>query len=172
VVIYTVGHSTHSADAFLALLGASAIRQIADVRTVPRSSRHPQFGAEALAAALGAVDIGYRHFAALGGLRRPRPDSVHTAWTHPSFRGYADHMDTAAFSGALAELVTYGSVAPTAVMCAEALWWQCHRRLLADALAARGVTVVHILGSGKTQAHELTPFALIADGRVSYPGLL
>ena len=172
MVVYTVGHSTHSAEAFRALLGASAIRQIADVRTVPRSRRHPQFGAEALAAALGAVDIGYRHFAALGGLRRPRPDSVHTAWTHPSFRGYANHMETAVFSAALAELVTYGSVAPTAVMCAEALWWQCHRRLLADALAARGVTVAHILGSGKTQPHEFTPFARIRDGRVSYPGLL
>jgi uncharacterized protein (DUF488 family) len=171
VVVFTVGHSTHSGEAFSALLQRHAVIQIADVRTVPRSRRHPQFGVDVLPAALARDGIGYKHFAALGGLRRPRRDSVHTAWTHPSFRGYADHMETDEFAAGLDDLMNY-AVPPTAVMCAEALWWQCHRRLLADALTARGVAVVHILASGKTQPHEITPFARISEGRVSYPGLL
>ena len=145
---------------------------VVDVRTIPRSRRHPQFNADALAAALEAASIDYRHVAALGGLRRPRPDSAHTAWTHPAFRGYADHMDTAQFQEGLEALLSCAAGSPTAVMCAEALWWQCHRRLLADALVMRGVEVVHILGSGAPQRHEMTPFARISGDRVSYPGLL
>jgi uncharacterized protein (DUF488 family) len=97
---------------------------------------------------------------------------LHTAWTHPAFRGYADHMDTAEFQEALQRLLSCGAGSPTAVMCAEALWWQCHRRLLADALVVRGVEVVHILASGAPQRHEMTPFARICEGRVSYPGLV
>jgi uncharacterized protein (DUF488 family) len=172
VAVFTIGHSTHTADVFVGLLQRHGVAQIADVRTAPRSRRHPQFGAEALAASLEGAAIGYRHFAALGGLRRPRADSPHTAWSHPSFRGYADHMDTAAFADALGNLMSYASLAVTAVMCAEALWWQCHRRLLADALTARGVAVLHILAAGQPKPHEITPFARLLDGRVSYPGLL
>ena len=172
MVVFTVGHSTHAVDAFVGLLRPHGVRAIADVRTIPRSRRHPQFNAEALAAVLEAESISYRHFAELGGLRRPRPESIHTAWTHPAFRGYADHMETAAFEAGLERLLSYAAEVPTAVMCAEAPWWRCHRRLLADALAARGVPVVHILGSGAPQRHELTPFATILDGRVAYRGLV
>jgi uncharacterized protein (DUF488 family) len=172
VVIFTIGHSTHTADAFVGLLLRHQAEQVADVRTLPRSRRHPHFGAEALAALLDRHGIGYRHFPALGGLRRPRADSVHTAWKHPAFRGYADHMDTEGFAAGIVELSGFARTAATAVMCAEALWWQCHRRLLADALTAQGVTVDHILAAGSTQPHEITPFASISEGRVSYPGLL
>jgi uncharacterized protein (DUF488 family) len=172
VDVFTIGHSTHTADAFVALLQQHAVRQIADVRTVPRSRRHPHFAADALARTLEREGVVYCHFPALGGLRRPRPDSIHTAWTHPSFRGYADHMDSSEFGAALEGLMSYSSVAATAVMCAEALWWQCHRRLIADALTVRRVEVVHILASGKTQSHEITPFARILGDRVWYPGLV
>jgi uncharacterized protein (DUF488 family) len=172
VVVFTIGHSTHPVDAFVELLRRHEVRVVVDVRTIPRSRRHPHFNADALAAALAAASIDYRHVAALGGLRRPRPDSVHTAWTHPAFRGYADHMDTAEFQEALQSLLSCAAGSPTAVMCAEALWWQCHRRLLADALVVRGVEVVHILASGAPQRHEMTPFARICEGRVSYQGLV
>lgn len=172
MAVFTIGHSTHTAGEFVALLQQHDVRQIADVRTVPRSRRHPHFGAEALAAAVGRTGIVYRHFPGLGGLRRPRPESIHTAWTHPSFRGYADHMDSSEFGAALEGLMSYSFVAPTAVMCAEALWWQCHRRLLADALTVHGVAVLHILPSGKAQPHEITPFARVLGARVSYRGLV
>jgi uncharacterized protein (DUF488 family) len=172
VVVFTVGHSTHAADVFVGLLREHQVRQLADVRTVPRSRRHPQFRSESLDSRLAAAAIGYRHFPALGGLRRPRPDSPHTAWTHPAFRGYADHMETIGFGAALEALTSWAAESVTAVMCAEALWWQCHRRLLADALAARGVHVVHILSAGKAQPHEITPFARVSGSRVSYPGLV
>ena len=156
----------------MALLQRHDVRQVADVRTVPRSRRHPHFGADALAWALPRDGIAYRHFGALGGLRRPKSDSRHTAWSHPSFRGYADHMETDGFAAGLEDLMSYSCVAATAVMCAEALWWQCHRRLLADALTAHDVAVVHILAGGTAQRHEITPFARISEGRVSYPGLV
>jgi uncharacterized protein (DUF488 family) len=172
VVVFTIGHSTHPIEVFVELLGRHGVGVVADVRSMPRSSRHPQFNAVALAAALATASIEYRHYPSLGGLRRPRPDSLHTAWKHPSFRGYADHMDTAEFHEALQRLLSCAAGSPTAIMCAEALWWHCHRRLLADALVARSLEVVHILASGAPQRHELTPFARICDGRVSYPGLV
>ena len=172
MVVFTIGHSTHTAGEFVALLQQHDVRQIADIRTVPRSRRHPHFGGEALTATVEPAGIVYRRFPALGGLRRPRPDSIHTAWTHPSFRGYADHMDSKEFGAALEALMSYASVAPTAVMCAEALWWRCHRRLLADALTVHGVAVLHILAPGKAQPHEITPFAHVRGARVSYPGLV
>ena len=170
-VIWTVGHSTKSADEFLALLEAHRIEQIADIRTVPKSGRHPQFNKDALDAFLVAHGRAYRHFPSLGGLRKPRRDSMNTAWRHPSFRGYADHMETPAFQDGVAALLEFAT-RPTAVMCAEAVWWQCHRQLLSDALVARGVTVRHILGLDAAKPHRLSEFARVVDGRVHYPGLL
>ena len=171
-MIYTVGHSNHTAHQFLTLLEAHGIRQVADVRTVPRSARHPQFSKEALAGFLAANGIGYRHVPELGGLRKPRRDSVNTGWRHPSFRGYADYMQTEGFRRALAGLEEFSAALPTAVMCAEAVWWQCHRRLLADALLVHGVPVRHILSAGSPKPHELSEFARITGGSVTYPGLL
>lgn len=171
-VIYTIGHSTRSIEDFLALLATHGIGQLADVRTVPRSRRHPHFEKEALAAALAAEGIAYRHFPALGGLRKPRKDSTNTAWQHPAFRGYADYMQTASFRAGLDELQAFAAAAPTVVMCAESVWWRCHRRLLADALLVCGVPVRHILSAAEAKPHELSEFARAEPGGVSYPGLL
>jgi uncharacterized protein (DUF488 family) len=174
--IWTIGHSTRSADEFVELLRANDIGGLADVRTIPRSRRHPQFGRELLDARLRAEGIEYRHFAALGGLRKPRPDSPNAAWRNEAFRGYADHMLTPAFSDAVDELLAFGDRRNVAVMCAEAVWWQCHRMLLSDALLARDVDVRHIMsrkGATAVQPHRLTPFSEIrADAQVWYPGVL
>ena len=171
-VIYTIGHSVHTEDAFLELLDAHGIRQLADIRTVPASRRHPHFSKDRLAAFLAHHGLTYRHFPGLGGLRKPRRDSVNTAWRHESFRGYADHMATPEFRAELARLEDFASAAPTTVMCAEAVWWQCHRRLLADALLVRGVSVRHILSGAAPKPHELSEFARAEQGEVTYPGLL
>ncbi len=171
-MIYTVGHSSQSSHQFLTLLLAHGIRQIADVRTIPRSARHPNFSKEALAACLGERGITYRHFPELGGLRKPRRDSVNTGWRHPGFRGYADYMQTEGFRRGLVALEGFSASFPTAVMCAEAVWWRCHRRLLADALLVRGVPVLHIMSVGQPKPHELSEFARVNDGTVTYPGLL
>lgn len=172
MTIYTIGHSTRSLDDFLALLRAHRIGQLADVRTVPKSRRHPHFAGEALAQSLPEASVAYRHFVALGGLRKPRKDSRNTAWRHESFRGYADHMETSAFQRALDDLTVWAGAAPTVVMCAEAVWWQCHRQLIADALVARAVEVRHIMSTGAAPPHTLTAFARVDDGRVTYPGLV
>ena len=173
-MIYTIGHSTQSAEDFLALLTAHGISQLADVRTIPKSRRHPQFGRETLEGFLALHGIGYRHFPALGGLRKPRADSINSAWQHPGFRGYADYMQTEAFTRGLDDLLTFAQDGdgPTAVMCAEAKWWQCHRRLLSDALLVRGVSVQHIMSGAEPKPHELTGFARPEHGKVIYPGLL
>jgi uncharacterized protein (DUF488 family) len=174
--IWTIGHSTRGADEFLALLHTNAINGLADVRTIPRSRRHPHFGREALAARLREEGIEYRHAAALGGLRKPRPDSPNGAWRNEAFRGYADHMMSAEFAVAVDALLDFGARHNVAVMCAEAVWWQCHRMLLSDVLVARGVEIQHIMsqrGKSSLQPHRLTPFAQIQpDGQVLYPGLV
>ena len=172
MTVYTIGHSTRTLDAFLALLHAHQISQLADVRTVPKSRRHPHFAGEALARTLPEAGIAYRHLAALGGLRKPRKDSRNTAWRHESFRGYADHMETPVFQRAMDDLIAWSGAQPTVVMCAEAVWWQCHRQLIADALVARAVEVRHIMSAGPAPLHALTAFARIDDGRVTYPGLV
>jgi uncharacterized protein (DUF488 family) len=171
-VIYTIGHSTHSLDAFTTLLRAHGVSRLADVRTFPMSRRHPQFNSEALSKSLLHENIRYRHFRELGGFRKPNADSVNTAWRHPAFRGYADYMQTDEFTAALASLVSWSDDGTTVVMCAEALWWKCHRRLLADALEAHGVTVCHIAPAGAAKPHEISQFARISAGKVTYPGLL
>jgi uncharacterized protein (DUF488 family) len=171
-MVYTVGHSTRTADEFLALLRAYGVAGIADVRTVPRSRRHPHFSREALVALLSAQDIGYLHLPGLGGLRKPERDSPNRGWHHAGFRGYADHMRTSEFAAALDRLLVFAADRQAAVMCAEAKWWQCHRQLVADALLARAIEVRHIMSARDAPRHELTPFAQITGSTVQYPALL
>ena len=168
--MWTVGHSTHPLDDFVALLRAHGVRHIADVRKLPRSRRHPQFNIDTLPAALAAAHIGYTHFAGLGGLRREEPNSINRAWKNPSFRAYADYMQTAMFAAELDRLLALGQREPVAVMCAEAVWWRCHRSLIADALVARGEPVRHILTPARAEPHVLREFARVDGGRVTYPG--
>ncbi len=170
-MILTVGHSTLPIGDFLELLKSHEVDLLADVRTVPRSRRNPQFNRDALPEALAGAGIGYVHLAALGGLRRPRKDSVNSAWRNASFRGYADYMQTSEFEAGLGELLSRAAGRRAAVMCAEAVPWRCHRSLIADALTARGVEVRHIMGVGKSDAHRITPFAQIDGKRITYPGL-
>jgi uncharacterized protein (DUF488 family) len=172
VRIYTIGHSTRSADDFIALLEAHSVTGLADVRTVPKSRRHPHFAREALEKTLPLHGIEYRHFADLGGLRKPRRDSPNGAWRVEGFRGYADHMQTPAFQAAIDDLLTFAGRRQVAVMCAEAKWWQCHRQLVADALVARGIEVRHIMTAREAPAHELTSFARVEAGHVLYPALV
>jgi uncharacterized protein (DUF488 family) len=163
MVIHTVGHSTRELSDFLGLLRIHGIRRLVDVRRYPASHRHPHFAREALAAALRADGLDYRHEPDLGGRRTGRPDSPHTAWRSPSFRAYADHMDTPAFGAALGRLMELGREAPAAILCAEAVPWRCHRQLIADALVARGVEVRHILGPGPAERHALHPSARVRE---------
>jgi uncharacterized protein (DUF488 family) len=168
--IWTVGHSTHDADAFLSLLHAHGIEDLADVRTVPRSRRVPQFNGDTLPGWLERAGIAYQYLPALGGRRSPRPDSTTNAgWQHPSFRGYADHMQTPEFAAGLAELETIARERRAAYMCAEGLWWRCHRRMISDALAARGWRVHHIMPDGGVREHDMTAFAVVEGGTVTYP---
>ncbi len=172
MIIYTVGHSTHPLDQFLVLLQTHEIARIADVRTVPKSRRHPHFSREALTQSLPAAGVGYRHFGELGGLRKPRPDSRNVGWRHEGFRGYADYMETPPFDRAIEDLLAWADQGRTAVMCAEGVWWRCHRQLIADALVARGVEARHILSTAPAKVHAVTEFARIVGSRVTYPGLI
>jgi uncharacterized protein (DUF488 family) len=170
-MIFTIGHSTRPLAVFLDLLHAHGIRRLADVRTVPRSKRHPHFGGEALEQSLAEAGIEYRHFPGLGGLRKPRPDSQNSAWRVEGFRGYADYMETDAFRNALDALLAFATV-PTTVMCAEAVWWSCHRQLIADALVGRAIGVRHIMSASAAEPHVLTAFAKVNGTDVRYPGLV
>lgn len=172
MTIFTIGHSTRALDELVGLLHAHGVRQLADIRTVPRSRHHPQFDSRALAEALPRGGISYVHLPGLGGRRRARRDSANTGWQNDSFRGYADYMQTETFREALDELLRLAARAPTAIMCAEAVWWRCHRRLVADALAVRGIEVRHIVDPRRAEPHEVTEFARLENGRLSYPGLL
>jgi uncharacterized protein (DUF488 family) len=168
--VWTVGHSTHSGLEFAALLLAHEIEQLADVRTVPMSRRHPQFRSDVLAAALRARGMAYAHLPRLGGWRRPRPDSPNGAWRNASFRGYADYAMSDEFATGLAQLRELAATRRTAMMCSEALWWRCHRRLIADRLVAGGDSVWHIGSDGRSSDHRLAPFAVVgAGGQITYP---
>ena len=169
VTIFTVGHSTRPVDEFIAMLSAHGIRQLADVRTIPRSRHNPQFGQDQLAPALERAGIHYLHMPALGGLRHARRDSVNTAWRNASFRGYADYMQTQPFASALEELIAHARKVPTAVMCAEAVPWRCHRSLIADALLVRGMGAEEIASPTRTQPHKLTPWAQVSATTITYP---
>jgi len=170
--VLTIGHSNRTIDEFISLLQPSSVELLVDVRKMPGSRHNPQFSRDALAATLAAAGIDYLHMPGLGGLRRPRKDSINTAWQNDSFRGYADYMQTTEFAHNLAELDQLGAARTTAIMCAEAAPWRCHRSMIADALTARGVEVRHIMSREKATLHALREFAVVEDGRVTYPGLL
>jgi uncharacterized protein (DUF488 family) len=169
VTIFTVGHSTLTLDRFVALLRTAGIEGIADVRRYPGSRRFPWFGAESLADTLPENGVSYLHLPELGGRRSRTPESPNGGWENAAFQGYADWMGTPEFAAGLARLEAAARAAPTAVMCAEAQWWRCHRRLVADALVVRGWRVCHVASDGRMTAHELTPFAVVAGGRLTYP---
>ena len=166
--IWTIGHSTHPIEEFSSLLERHAIEVVADVRRFPGSRRLPQFQSDALAAALAARGIGYVWIAALGGRRRPDPASINTGWRHPAFRAYADHVMTQEFAEGQFELLMIADGARTAIMCAEVLWWRCHRRLIADVLTTLGVRVEHIMGENKVELHRIAPPAHVVGGAISY----
>ena len=167
--IFTVGHSTLPIERFVALLKGYAIERLVDIRTVPRSRHNPQFNSEALAASVAANDIEYVSMLELGGLRHPRKDSPNGGWRNKGFRGYADYMQTAAFDDALRTLIELGRDRRTAIMCAEAVPWRCHRSLVADALNVHGVNAIEILSETSRREHKLTPFARVAGMSISYP---
>ena len=167
--IFTVGHSTLPVADFIALLQTYGIGSLADVRTVPRSRHNPQFNAEALAESLGAAGIDYVGLRALGGLRHARKDSPNGGWRNESFRGYADYMQTPEFAQGLDELIRLGGARRTAIMCAEAVPWRCHRSLVADALSVRSIPVVEILSATSWRDHKLTPFARVEGMTITYP---
>jgi len=171
VIAWTIGHSTLPIDDFLSRLARHGIRALADVRRFPASRKHPQFNAENLRHSLREAGMDYVPFPDLGGRRRARPDSHNTAWRNESFRGYADYVETSAFQEAFSRLAELSEDKPTAVMCAEGLWWRCHRALIADQLKAKGVEVRHILPDGGTAEHPYTSAARVSGGKVYYgPG--
>jgi uncharacterized protein (DUF488 family) len=166
--IWTIGHSTRPLDTFLGLLARHRIEAVADVRRFPGSRRSPQYGQAALLGALPEHGIAYRWLGALGGRRQPRADSPNTSWRNLGFRGYADYMESTDFIDALSELLELAGRLRTALMCAETLWWRCHRALIADTLRVRGIEVVHILDEQHTVVHPYTSAARIVGGRLSY----
>lgn len=168
-LILTVGHSTRTAKEFVALLRAHGVRLLVDVRSIPRSRHNPQFNQDALRATLRRARIGYRHMKGLGGLRHPRKDSPNGAWRNDSFRGFADYMQTPEFAENVERLMELTRKRATAVMCAEALPWRCHRSLIGDALLVRGFRVEELSSLSTTRPHTLTPWARVRGRRITYP---
>ena len=167
--LYTIGHSTHSIDEFLALLKAHGVQHLVDVRSIPKSRHVPQFNSDVFAESLRTAGIGYTHLKALGGRRYSRKGSINTGWRNASFRGYADYMATPAFAEGLDELMRIASTKATAIMCAEAVPWRCHRSMIADALLVRGWTVLDIVSAKPPAEHKTTPFLKLIDGQITYP---
>jgi|SRR5579871_6397171 len=167
--IFTLGHSTLPIEQFLGLLQAYGIEQLADVRTIARSRHNPQFNSDALTASLATAGIEYLPMPELGGRRHPRPDSPNAGWRNQSFRGYADYMQTVPFQHAVEQLILMGRARRTAIMCAEAVPWRCHRSLVADALGVRDVAAVEILSATNYRLHALTPFARVDGLAITYP---
>jgi uncharacterized protein (DUF488 family) len=168
-VVYTIGHSTRSLEEMVGMLRAHGVKRVVDVRTIPRSRHNPQFNRESLSKSLHNRRLNYRHMKALGGLRRPRRDSINTGWRNASFRGFADYMQTEAFAKALTRLVKLAQQKPTAILCAEAVPWRCHRSLIADALVARGHEVRDIMSATNARPHALTSMAVVRGQEVTYP---
>ncbi len=166
--IWTIGHSTHSAERFLTMLESFSIQVLVDIRNYPGSSRYPQFNRESLEITMKEAGIAYRHMKELGGRRKPLPGSVNNAWRNEAFRGYADHMSEPDFLTAMEKLQTTASLKRTAFMCSESLWWRCHRSLVADFLKVRGWIVMHIMSPGKAEEHPYTGPARIEDGNLVY----
>lgn len=174
MIVYTIGHSTRTVEELASLLKAVGVDRLVDIRTVPRSRTNPQFNKDTLPAALAAAGIGYSHCRALGGLRGPRKadgaPSPNTLWRTAGFRNYADYAMTGEFRAALDRLIALAGRSVPAIMCAEAVWWRCHRRLVADNLLVRGIDVRHIMGPGKVEPARLTPGAVIgSDLTLTYP---
>jgi uncharacterized protein (DUF488 family) len=167
--LWTVGHSTHSIEEFLAILKAHGIQQIADVRSIPKSRHCPQFNINEFPRSLRAAGVEYAHIKALGGRRHTRKNSINTGWRNSSFRGYADYMATEGFAQGLEELMAMAREKPTAILCAEAVPWRCHRSLIADALTVRGWDVREIVSTRPAAQHKLTPFLNVVDGELTYP---
>ena len=167
--VYTVGHSTRSLDELVDMLRAHGVTAIADVRRYPKSRKHPHFNDDALAKSLPLQGIRYLPFPALGGRRRPLKDSPNTGWRSESFRGYADYMQTPVFRQAIDDLLRVAAQQPTAIMCAEAVPWRCHRSLISDALLARGCAVLDVMSATTVTPHHLTPFARVDGGKILYP---
>jgi uncharacterized protein (DUF488 family) len=170
--IWTIGHSTHSAEVFGELLLAHAIKILVDVRSFPGSRRYPQFNKANLAEFLSSLSIDYVHAPLLGGRRRPNPESHNTALRNESFRAYADYMETDSFKKGVEDLLELAQQNRTAIMCAESLWWRCHRSLVSDYLKAVGVEVHHIVSAKKSEEHQFTAAAQLVNGQLSYRGLL
>jgi hypothetical protein len=171
-IILTVGHSTRTSKDFVALLLAHGVDQLVDVRSIPRSRHNPQFNRDRLPRPLKKAGIRYRHMAGLGGLRHGRRDSINAGWRNASFRGFADYMQTPEFQEALDQLILLAKKRRTAIMCAEAVPWRCHRSLIGDALLVRGFRVEEIASSTRTRPHTLTPWAQVRGKQLSYPAYL
>lgn len=172
LTIWTIGHSTHAIEDFTELLKHNQIELLVDVRHFPGSRRLPHFGKAALEAALSATGIRYEHLVELGGRRAPRPDSRNLVWRNTSFRGYADYMETEPFRKGIERLLEVAGRHRTAIMCSEAVWWRCHRSMIADYLKAMGVQVLHILSLKSVQEHPYTSAARLVEGKLSYEGIL
>ena len=171
-MFFTVGHSTHPVERFVDMLRAAGVSFVADVRTMPRSRTNPQFNADVLPAALAGAHIGYEHIPPLGGLRSRRREvapEVNAFWENKSFHNYADYAMGDAFHAGLEHLRSIGRESPCAIMCAEAVWWRCHRRIIADYLLAAGEDVRHILADGQVRAAQMTVAAQACDGSLVYP---
>jgi uncharacterized protein (DUF488 family) len=167
--IYTIGHSTHPLELFVRMLRANGVTRLVDIRSIPRSRFNPQYEQSALIMSMPENHIEYIHMKSLGGLRHPTGASFNLGWRNASFRSYADYMQTAAFKEGIDTLMRYAAEKPTAIMCAEALPWRCHRSLVADALTVRGATVLDIMDQTTTKAHSLTPFAVVDGTHITYP---
>ena len=170
ITVWTIGHSTRSIDEFIEALASQKIKMLVDVRSFPSSRKFPHFNQQALSDSLTAVGIEYVHTLELGGRRRTRKDSPNTAWRNSAFRGYADYMETDAFREGIERLLEVAENGRTAIMCAEAVWWRCHRSMISDYLKSKGVTVTHILSATKTESHPYTSAARIINGELSYEG--
>ena len=168
--IWTIGHGTRPIDDFLAILRDAKVLTLVDIRTFPGSRRHPQFGQAALGTSLIDGGLAYMHLPGLGGRRAPRPDSPHSALRVDAFRGYADHMSSPEFQREIGQLMAVATATSTAYMCAETLWWRCHRRMLSDALAVAGWEVTHLLDKEKSELHRLWDVARITSGGIVYDG--
>jgi len=171
VIVFTIGHSIRPIDEFISLLTAHGVQRLVDVRTIPQSRHNPQFGRDQLSASLEHAGIRYTHLPGLGGLRRPRKDSINTGWRNASFRGYADYMQTREFEDSLDRCLQLATEEHVALMCAESVPWRCHRSLIGDALLARGIDVREITSTTEARPHALTPWARVEGTKVTYPGL-
>lgn len=170
-VIFTIGHSTHPIDEFIELLKMHGIKEVVDVRSIPMSGHNPQFNTNTLKESLQQVHIKYKHLKKLGGLRHSKKDSINLGWRNVSFRGFADYMGTPEFSEGLEALIKIAGLRETAIMCAEAVPWRCHRSLVADALTKKGWSVRDIMSGTSATKHRLTPFLRVKKGQLIYPAL-